>query len=60
MLAQADLPALDPVVRDAAFAELTLVVREISRREIESFCAVCQYRLGAQTTAVAGSTAARV
>ena len=60
VLAQADLPALDPVVRDAAFAELTLVVREISRREIESFCAVCQYRLGAQTTAVAGSTAARV
>jgi len=51
VLMQAELPALDPVERDAAFAALTLTVREISRREIESFCAVCQYRQGAQGAA---------
>ena len=59
VLAQADLPALDPVERDAAFADLTLVVREISKREIESFCAVCQYRNVAQATVAAGSAAGR-
>lgn len=53
VLAQAEMPSLDPVERDAAFAGLTQAVREISRREIESFCAVCQYRQSAQNVAVA-------
>lgn len=44
VLAQAATPALDPTERDAAFAALSVAVREISRREIESFCAICQYR----------------
>ena len=44
VLEQARASALDPVQRDAAFAELKLIVREIARREIGAFCAVCQYR----------------
>jgi hypothetical protein len=35
---------VDPVQRDASFAELKTTVRDIARREIEAFCAVCQYR----------------
>lgn len=44
ILEQASRPALEPAERDTAFTELQLTVREIARREIESFCAVCQYR----------------
>jgi hypothetical protein len=44
ILEQARQPALDPAERDAAFAELKSAVLEIARREIESFCSVCQYR----------------
>jgi hypothetical protein len=51
VLAQAEMPALDPLERDSAFTGLKLTVREISRREIESFCAVCQYRQTAQVAA---------
>ncbi|HVU32781.1 MAG TPA: hypothetical protein VHE61_05065 [Opitutaceae bacterium] len=46
ILEQASASAIDPVQRDDAFAELKLTVREIARREIEAFCAVCQFRDG--------------
>lgn len=48
VLAQAATPGLDPIARDAALQELDLVFQNISRREIEAFCGVCQYRLGAE------------
>jgi len=44
ILAQATAPELDPLERDAAFAELDMALRHIARREIESFCGVCQFR----------------
>ena len=44
VLAQAASPTLDPVERDASLLELNTRLREISRREIESFCGVCQHR----------------
>jgi hypothetical protein len=46
--AQAALPALDPLERDASLEELNLVFRHIARREIEAFCGVCQHRAHAQ------------
>ncbi len=49
ILEQASRPTLEPTERDAAFAELQLAVREIARREIESFCAVCQHRHDTRT-----------
>lgn len=48
ILEQASRAALDPIERDAAFTELKLTIREIARREIESFCSVCQYRVAAR------------
>lgn len=48
ILEQASRPGLPPAERDAEFEELQLTLREISRREIESFCAVCQYRTDTQ------------
>lgn len=44
VLAQAALPSLEPIERDASLEELDLVFRQIARREIESFCGVCQHR----------------
>ena len=44
VLAQAATPQLDPLERDASLEELTQVLQEIARREIEAFCGVCQYR----------------
>ena len=44
VLAQAAMPGLAPVDRDSAFAELEAIYSAIARREIESFCAVCQFR----------------
>lgn len=44
VLAQTDCAPLDPLERDASFEELNLVLQQISRREIESFCGVCQFR----------------
>ena len=44
VVAQVALPSLDPIERDAALEELDLVVHQIARREIESFCGVCQFR----------------
>jgi len=44
VLAQAATANLDPLERDASFRELNLVLQQISRREIEAFCGVCQFR----------------
>ncbi len=44
VLAQAEGPPLDPAARDAAVQELYGVMRASARREIESFCSLCQYR----------------
>ncbi len=52
VLLQASASKLDPVERDEELAELYRVIREISRREIESFCAVCQHRHEPQAAAV--------
>jgi hypothetical protein len=58
ILEQASALALDPVQRDAAFAELKTIILEIARREIEAFCAVCQYR--SEVHACSGQTLAKV
>jgi hypothetical protein len=60
ILEQASRPALEPAERDVEFAELQWSVREIARREIESFCAVCQYRAEARTCLPVTSAAAAV
>ncbi|MEY2881203.1 MAG: hypothetical protein RLZZ15_3583 [Verrucomicrobiota bacterium] len=52
VLAQAGMPALLPAPRDAAFAELHRVLRRITRREIEAFCGVCQFRAAEPRAAV--------
>ncbi len=44
VLAQVATPSLDPLERDASFQELNMVLQLISRREIEAFCGVCQFR----------------
>jgi len=44
VLAQVDSAPLDPLERDASFEEVNLVFQQISRREIEAFCGVCQFR----------------
>lgn len=44
ILAQAASAPLDPVERDASLEELNAVLRQISGREIEAFCGVCQFR----------------
>jgi hypothetical protein len=45
VLTQAACAGLDPVERDASFSELNLLLQQISRREIEAFCGVCQFRV---------------
>jgi hypothetical protein len=50
VLAQAEAKDLVPFFRDAALVELDLAVRQIARREIEAFCAVCQFRTPAAAT----------
>ena len=44
ILAQAAAAPLDPLERDASLDELNVVLQHISRREIEAFCGVCQFR----------------
>lgn len=44
VLAQADRPGLNALQRDAELSELNLALRHIARREISSFCALCQLR----------------
>jgi hypothetical protein len=53
ILSQATLAELDPLERDASFAELNLVLAEISRREIEAFCNVCSRREASLATGLA-------
>jgi len=60
VLVQAETPGLDPDNRDNAFATLKLVMREISRREIESFCSICQYRAQPATAAAPSQSHAHV
>lgn len=45
ILVQAGLAHLDPIGRDSALEELNLVLRHVARREIETFCGVCQHRM---------------
>ena len=44
ILAQAASAPVDPAERDASLEELNAVIQRISRREIEAFCGVCQFR----------------
>ncbi len=44
ILAQAASAPLDPTERDSSLEELDTVFQQISRREIEAFCGVCQFR----------------
>jgi hypothetical protein len=44
VLAQADRPGLNALQCDAELQELNLTLRHIARREISSFCALCQLR----------------
>jgi len=53
ILSQVITTPLDPVERDASLNELNLVLQHISRREIEAFCGVCQFR---QPAPSAGAT----
>lgn len=57
ILAQAASAPLDPLQRDASFDELNLVFQFISRREIEAFCGVCQFRRSAACASVASLAA---
>lgn len=42
VLVQADLPAIDPVARDTAVAELYVILRRLRNRELDAFCSLCQ------------------
>jgi hypothetical protein len=44
ILSQVASAPLDPVERDASLEELNGVLKQISGREIEAFCGVCQFR----------------
>ena len=58
VLSQVALLDLDPLERDASFEELNLVLKEISRREIEAFCNVCgQRHAGLHASAPSGNQA---
>jgi hypothetical protein len=56
VLAQAANAPVDPIDRDASLAALESVLREISVREIEAFCGVCQFRHLALPAAVQSLT----
>jgi hypothetical protein len=44
IFAQAASAPIDPIERDLALEELNTVFQHISRREIDAFCGVCQFR----------------
>ena len=44
ILAQAALAPLDPTERDESLDEVNQVIECVSRREIEAFCGLCQFR----------------
>ena len=48
VLTQAASPSANPSERDASLEELLAAYRELARREIESFCGVCQHRAAAE------------
>jgi hypothetical protein len=52
VLAQAAMKDLAPFARDTALADLNLALQYIARREIEAFCAVCQFRQRGEKVAV--------
>jgi hypothetical protein len=60
VLAQSEIPGLDAVSRDSAVSELYSVLRQLRHQEIESFCALCQYRNTATCTPVTPSRRATV
>ncbi len=45
VLGQTEIPALDAVSRDSAVSELYAVLHQLRDQEIDSFCALCQYRI---------------
>jgi hypothetical protein len=55
VLVQSAHAGLDPAIRDDALVELKHCVHEITRREIESFCSVCQFRSEAHPAVLTGS-----
>lgn len=44
VLGQSEMKDLSPYARDTALEELDLAFRAIARREVESFCGMCQFR----------------
>ncbi len=44
VLAQAQIPDLGKAERDQSLRILRRIYHQIARREIEAFCAICQYR----------------
>lgn len=57
ILSQVASPAGSPAVRSQALAEVQAAVRTVAAMEVESFCAVCQYR-GRTMTGECGAVAA--
>ena len=58
VLAQAAEPALAPGASDTAVSELYFALRQLRRREVESFCSLCQHRAD-HRPAVRAATQAR-
>ena len=58
VLAQSGMTDLSPFARDTALSELDLALHSIARREIEAFCAVCQFRASARVTPAETTSAA--
>lgn len=56
LLPHSPLPPMTPGERDACAMEVRLAMQAIARREIETFCAMCQRRPCAQLTAGVAST----
>lgn len=53
VLAQAASAPLNPDERDSSMQQLVQVVRQLARREMEAFCAICQLRQTAPAEAEA-------
>jgi hypothetical protein len=59
VMAQVEIQNLTPVERDSALSDLDYTLRQLSRREIESFCAICQFRPRDAVAETAGAVAIR-
>ncbi len=57
VLAQVAMTELVATERDAALAEVDLVLQQLARREIEAFCGVCQFRSEPTLSVVTGASA---